>query len=74
MKGLHKIAWILLIIGGLNWGLEAFNWGVGSWGFIPSSIVMIIYVLVGLSAVYELISHKGRCKECMTPAGSMGTM
>jgi len=23
-----------------------------------------VYILVGLSALYELFTHKGRCKEC----------
>lgn len=73
MKGLHTIAWILLIIGGLNWGLETFGWGIGSW--LPSSLVTLVYALVGLSALYELFTHKGRCKECeksgMKPAGTM---
>jgi uncharacterized membrane protein YuzA (DUF378 family) len=63
MKSLHMITWILLIIGGLNWGLEgALNWGVGS--FLPSSIEMIVYILVGLSAVFEIVTHKSSCKHC----------
>ena len=59
---LHKIAFVLLIIGGLNWGLEAFGYGIGNW--IPANVAMIIYILVGLAAVYELVVHKGLCKNC----------
>jgi uncharacterized membrane protein YuzA (DUF378 family) len=59
---MHKIAFILLIIGGLNWGLEAFGYGLGN--YLPSGLMMIVYVLVGLSALYELVSHKGLCRNC----------
>ena len=65
MKGLHMVAWILLVVGGLNWGLTALGWNVvsallGSW----PTVEMIVYILVGLSAVYELVTHKGNCKLC----------
>lgn len=78
MKGLHKIAFILLIIGGLNWGLEAFGWGIGN--IIPSGLATIIYILVGLSAIVEIVNHKSMCKDCTTkgssnmPAEGMGGM
>jgi len=64
MKGLHSIAFILLIIGGLNWLFVGLNWGgIGSW-IGEGSLVKIIYVLVGLAAVYELLTHKKLCKQC----------
>lgn len=59
---IHKIAFILLIIGGLNWGLEAFGFGLGN--YLPAGLMMIVYILVGLSALYEVFSHKGMCKNC----------
>ena len=63
MKGLHKITWILVIIGGLNWLLVGlFSWGVGS--VLPVGIARIVYILVGLSALVELFSHKKNCAEC----------
>ena len=67
MKSLHMIAVILLIVGGLNWGLSALGYNVvdmllGSW----PSVERIVYLLVGLSAVYEIVTHKGNCKYCMT--------
>ncbi len=66
MKALHKIAFILLIIGGLNWLLVAFNYNlVDSIFGMGSTIAMLIYVLVGLSAIYLLFTHRGHCKECM---------
>lgn len=64
----HKIAFVLLIIGGINWGLEAFGFGIGS--FVSPTIAMVLYILVGVSAVYEIFGHKSMCKEC-APAGTM---
>ncbi len=73
MKYLHKIAYVLVIVGALNWGLVAFNFNLvetllGSW----PSVVMIVYVLVGLSAVYEVATHKKNCKDCMSSNSGMG--
>ncbi len=66
MKALHMISWILLIVGGLNWLLQgAFLWDVGAlFGGQTAVVSRIIYVLVGLSALVELFSHKGNCKAC----------
>ena len=65
MKALHIITWILLIIGGLNWGLTAFHWNLVDKIFgMDSQASMIIYVLVGLSAVVEIATHKKNCKMC----------
>lgn len=61
---LHKITFILLVIGGLNWLLEAFGYGIGN--YLPDTVSMIIYILVGLSALYEVFTHKGNCKHCET--------
>lgn len=73
MKGLHMVAWILLIIGGLNWGLMFFGWGIGN--VVPMQITRVIYLLVGLSALYELFTHRGNCKCCDSGASKpMGQM
>ncbi|MBX4216060.1 DUF378 domain-containing protein [Candidatus Parcubacteria bacterium] len=70
MKTLHMIAFTLLVVGGLNWGLSAFGWNVvemllGSW----PAVVQAVYVLVGLSALYEVATHKRNCRMC--GSGSM---
>lgn len=73
---MHKLSLILLWIGGLNWGLVGLgglmgsNWNVvnmllGSW----MSVESIVYLLVGIAAVYELVTHKSMCKECDTKMG-----
>ncbi len=60
---LHKIAWVLVIIGGLNWLLiGAINWGVAD--LVGGDVARIIYIVVGLAALYELFSHKKVCKDC----------
>lgn len=61
MKNVHVvdiIAIIILIIGGLNWGLI----GLFEWNFIASVfgytsvLTRTIYALVGLSAVYKIVT------------------
>lgn len=74
MNGLHKVTFILLVVGGLNWLLEVFGWAISSWG-LPMIVVQIVYVLVGLSAIVEVVTHKGNCKCCESkPAGMGGQM
>jgi uncharacterized membrane protein YuzA (DUF378 family) len=66
MKWIHIVAFLLVVIGGLNWGLVGlfhFNlvtYLVGMWPMVES----LVYVLVGLSALYLLLTHKGECKVC----------
>lgn len=63
---IHKITFTLLVIGGLNWLLEAFNYGIGGWGTASwwGTLTMAVYILVGLSAVYEVVTHAKNCKMC----------
>ena len=76
-KGMHMVAYILLLVGGLNWGLVGLggfmggaNWNVvnmllGSW----PTVEWAVYVLVGLAAIVIIITHKHYCKHCA--AGAM---
>jgi len=52
------IAMVLLIIGGLNWGLVGvFNFDVVAAIFGAMSVVaIIVYILVGISAIYGIFS------------------
>ncbi|MBX4181532.1 DUF378 domain-containing protein [Candidatus Parcubacteria bacterium] len=59
---MHKFTFILLIIGGLAWLLEAFGYGIVN--YLPATLTMIVYILVGLSAIYEIFDHKNYCKHC----------
>ncbi len=73
-KSLHTITFILLVIGGLNWLIWAlFKTDVGQWiGGMGTVQAKIVYILVGLSALYEIFTHGRRCRECK-PDG-MGNM
>jgi uncharacterized membrane protein YuzA (DUF378 family) len=49
---LNKIAFVLVIVGALNWGLTAFGYNLVDMIFgAGSTIAMVVYVLVGLSAL-----------------------
>lgn len=69
MKALHMIAFILLVVGGLNWLLVGvFSWDIGViFGGQGETISRIIYILVGLSAIYIMVGHKRDCKTCSEP-------
>ena len=63
MSKLNTIDWIalvLVIIGGLNWGLVAI--GGYSWDLVAllsiTWLVKLVYALVGLSAIYTIIIVK----------------
>lgn len=68
---LHKIAFLLVIVGGLNWLVFAiFNWEIGTiFGGSDVMISKIIYILVGLSAIYLVVSHKKDCLHCAGKGG-----
>lgn len=75
MKIMKQIAWILVIVGALNWGLVGLGWlfGGANWnvvnlilGGVPT-VEGIVYLLVGISAVVMLTGKCG-CKACRSSA------
>jgi len=66
MKGIHMIAFLLLVISGLNWLLVGVaGWDVGQlFGGQEAIVSRVIYILVGLAALWEVFTHKGACKHC----------
>lgn len=72
MKMLHMIGFILLAVGGINWGLVGLGWlaGAQDWNvvhmLVGSSMELeaVVYVLVGISAVWLVINHKKDCTHC----------
>ena len=80
-KTVHIIAFILVMIGGLNWLLIGIGGFLGSdWnvvhlilGSIPA-LEWLVYILVGLSAVYEIVIHRKNCATCMTSKPMTTTM
>ncbi len=65
IKVLHGVAFALLVVGGLNWGLTALGWNLVNMllGGYPT-LETVVYLLVGLSAVYIAATHMGDCKVC----------
>jgi uncharacterized protein len=63
---LHKVAFILLVVGGFNWLLVGlFGWDVGQiFGGMDAVVSRVIYILVGLSALLQVFDHKKTCREC----------
>lgn len=77
MKVIHAIAFILLVVGGLNWLLVGLNldWNLVDAIFGVGSVVSkIVYILVGLSAILLVITHKKDCKHCTSPSPAGSTM
>ena len=71
MKVLHMIGFILVIIGGLDWGLIGLgNFAGSNWdvlGMLLASwpqVLWAVYVLVGISALWLLVTHRKDCKMC----------
>lgn len=64
MKALDAIAAVLLVVGGLNWGLV----GVAHFDLVAtifgmrfgetSLLTSVVYLLVGISALYQAVSFK----------------
>lgn len=65
MQAVGMIGWILVVVGGLNWGLVGLggfmgaNWNVvnmllGAW----PQVEWAVYVLVGLATIWVLVKGK----------------
>ncbi|MFA6190267.1 MAG: DUF378 domain-containing protein [Candidatus Staskawiczbacteria bacterium] len=53
---LDLVALVLVIVGGLNWLLVAFGWNLVTMLLGEgSALTNIVYVLVGLSAIYLVV-------------------
>lgn len=74
MKLVHFVTFVLTAVGALNWGLVGLGWLVGNgadWNLVHMllgsnmQLEGIVYVLVGLSAVWLVVGHKKDCKVCM---------
>lgn len=66
----HKLAWLLVLIGALNWGLVGL-FGLNLVELVFGSIAWLerlVYVLVGLSAVLALVGCP--CKKCKAEHGA----
>lgn len=71
MKGMHMLAFILAIVGGLNWGLVGVGGFAGAdWNLVHMilgawpMVEWLVYILVGLSALWLAVNHKKDCRHC----------
>jgi len=71
MKTLDVIVAVLLVVGGLNWGLVGiFQWDLVAaiFGGSGAAVARVVYTLVGLSAVYQIIFWKAIQRRWATGA------
>lgn len=63
------VSWVLVIVGGLNWGLVgALNFNLVDAIFGEGSVVSaIIYILVGVAAIVSIVGC--RCTTCRPKEG-----
>jgi uncharacterized membrane protein YuzA (DUF378 family) len=75
MKALNALAVVLLIVGGLNWGLVALAefdlvaWLVGEDFGQTNAASRVVYGLVGLAAVYGIAQLASRETSTSTSSG-----
>jgi uncharacterized membrane protein YuzA (DUF378 family) len=74
MKSIDVLASILLVVGGLNWGLVGlfqFDLVAAVFGGQNAALARIVYSLVGLSAVYQGLTWKAiQRRWAMVPASA----
>lgn len=75
MGALDWIVWVLLFVGGLNWGLVgAFDFNLVTTLFgEEGTLTSVVYILVGLAAVWSLISMFTKGGDSSS-SSSMGAM
>ncbi len=68
MKIVHTIAFILVVVGALNWLLV----GLGDWNLVSmllgkwAVVERAIYILVGISGILLVVTHKKDCGVCVS--------
>ncbi len=67
MKLLHMVAFSLVVVGALNWGaVGLLNTNVVETVLGMGTLSKVVYILVGLSAVYLAVGHMNECKTCLS--------
>jgi uncharacterized membrane protein YuzA (DUF378 family) len=73
MRSLNVLAAVLLVVGGLNWGLVAIaKFDLVAWIFGKdfggtTAVSRIVYALVGLAALYAIAVLAGRRESTASP-------
>lgn len=73
MRILNIVTLALIVIGGINWGLVgAFDFNLVAAIFGPgSTLARLVYILVGLSALWQLIPLLGLSNDRNTTASAV---
>ena len=67
MKYLDRIAMLLLLLAGFNWGLiSVFDFNLVDYVFGQTWIDSVLYFLMGVSAVYCAVNWKNCCSRSRT--------
>lgn len=69
MKALKNVTFVLLVVGGLNWllvGLFSFDLVAAILGDM-TLLSKIVYILVGLSAIYQIFTFWGDRRSVSAP-------
>lgn len=73
--GLHKLAGVLVFVGGVNWGLVGVGMLMGGeWNLVTMllgawpMVEAIVYVVVGIAAIMMLVGCK--CAKCTAACSS----
>lgn len=67
-KIVHIVAFVLLVVGGINWLL----WGIFDTDLVQNvfgtspTLAELVYILIGASAIYLSFTHMTDCKTCTT--------
>lgn len=65
-KMIHMVSFLLLVVGGLNWGLIGMfdiNLVEMIFGSSPQ-LEQLVYILVGVASIYVFVTHQANCKVC----------
>jgi uncharacterized membrane protein YuzA (DUF378 family) len=71
MKAMDVVVAVLLVVGGLNWGLVGlfqFDLVAAIFGGQESVLSRIVYILVGACAVYQALTWRGIQRRWVVPA------
>ena len=61
----HKIAFILMAVGGLNWLLVgALDMNLVTLALGSGMATKVVYIIIGLASLVEIVTHRGRCADC----------
>ncbi len=61
MKALKTVSFVLLVVGGLNWLLDAVGWNLVEALFgVGTTLTKVVYIVVGLATLVVLFTTKSK--------------